>query len=245
MNDVATVVGVLGDDRAADVARRLAGDRLDVDPEVDPSRPRSDLDVVVAVGERGVIDGVTATVDVPLVPVGAGEGLGGVSIAEGAALRRPLAAREWSLEHHRPLEVTVNGDRITTAVFDVTLVTAEAARISEYAVRADGDRVDAARADGVVIATPAGSHGYARRVGAPVLASADGLAGAWIAPFRSDPDRWVLDPATLSVSVERDETAVDLLVDERAIGTVGPTDDVIIEPGDPFAIAHLPTSEHG
>ncbi|WP_394351524.1 hypothetical protein [Halobacterium bonnevillei] len=56
------------------------------------------------------------------------------------------------------------------------MVTAEPARISEYAVETGTERVDEVRADGVVAATPAGSHGYARDADGPLLSRGRGLA---------------------------------------------------------------------
>lgn len=240
MSDEATVVGVVGDDRAADAARRLDDDRLDVHVDDTTLEGRS-FDVLVAIEEGGLVEAANADVEAPIVPVAAGPGIHSIPIDAMESLKTTLASRDWTVEWHRPLDVTVNGEHLATAAFDVALVTAEAARISEYSVRADGDPVDAARADGVVIATPAGSHGYARRVGAPVLAPETGVAVAWIAPFRSDPDRWILQPSTVSVAVERDETAVDLLVDDRVVRTVGPDDSVTLDPGESFPVAVVPT----
>lgn len=244
MSDEATVVGVFGDDRAADVARRLDDDRLDVHVD-DATLGARSFDVLVAIEEGGLVEAATADVEAPIVPVAAGPGIHSISIDAMESLKTTLASRDWTVERHRPLDVTVNGEHLATAAFDVTLVTAEAARISEYSIRADGDRVDTVRADGVVIATPAGSHGYARRVGAPVLTSSTGVTVAWIAPFRSDPNQWVLQPSTLSVTVERDDAAVDLLVDDRALRTVGTEDSVVVERGEPFPVAVVAASRQG
>ena len=128
----------------------------------------------------------------------------------------------------RPLAVSV-GDAASTAAFDVTLVTSEPARISEYTVTVDGRPHATFRADGVVVATPLGSSGYARSAGGPQLAFGTGLAVVPIAPFATIADAWVLRPS-LSIRVERDD-AVDVFADtDRLIAdAAGFTAD--IEPG--------------
>nr|WP_303650192.1 hypothetical protein [Halalkalicoccus sp. NIPERK01] len=106
---------------------------------------------------------------------------------------------------------------------DVTLVTTEPARISEYAVDHADERVAAFRADGVVVATPAGSHGYAAAAGGPTLApTAEALCVVPIAPFHTQATRWVLDTSALGLSVLRDEGEVSLLVDDTEYGVVDP-----------------------
>lgn len=241
MNDGVAVVGVVDDgETGAALAEDLAAAGLDT--RVDDGITSSDVDVIVAVGEDAIADVVASEAGTPILPVAAGRGIR--AVPRGAIDRIPaaLAAGDWEVERHQPFSVAVDDDRVGTAVFDVTLLTADAARISEYVVRRDGDRLDGARADGVVIATPAGSTDYARRVEAPVLEPGTGIAVAWIAPFRTDPNRWVVAPASLSIQIERDETAVDLLVDGRVARTVGPDDVVSVTRTDPFDVAVIDAS---
>ncbi|ADB59984.1 sugar kinase-like protein [Haloterrigena turkmenica DSM 5511] len=108
------------------------------------------------------------------------------------------------------------------ALFDVTLVTDEPARISEYGVASRGDSVATFRADGVVVATAAGSHGYAGAVDAPHLSRAvDAVAVAPVAPFVTDTRRWVLPDDRLELTVERDEGPIALVADGRRVTSVG------------------------
>ena len=103
---------------------------------------------------------------------------------------------------------------------DVTLVTSESARISEFAVRAGGRRVDDFRADGVVVATPLGSAGYARAAGGPVVEPGTGLAVVPVAEFATFRGAWVLDPP-VGCTVERDEVPVSLVLDGAVVDDVG------------------------
>lgn len=242
MSEARTVVGVAGRD-AAELADRLAADGLDIRVDAADALVTSDADLIVAAGETAVADVVAAGPTVPILPVEAGAGIRAVPRDRVADLADDIAAGEWTTERHRPFAVTVDGDAVGTMTFDLTLLTAEAARISEYSVVVDGERLDNARADGVVVATAAGSTDYARRVEAPILAPGTGIAVAWIAPFRSDPDRWVVSPSTLALHVERDETAVDLHVDGRRARTIGPDDAVSLSAGDPFRVAVVPASK--
>lgn len=239
MTDDAPSVSLVGD--GSDVA--ALGTALDdggidvhaVDHPADGLPSAADL--VVAVGERAVADVATCAPSVPVVPVGAGPGIRSISPGSPDSLVAAIEAGDWGTERHVPLSVCVGEDIVGTAVFDVTLVTAEPARISEYEVFVDGNVLDRSRADGVVVTTPAGSTDYARRVDAPVLAPGTGVAVAWIAPFRTDPDRWVVDPDVLEVHVEREEATVDLLLDERVMRTIGPDETVTVRPADPFEVA--------
>lgn len=243
MSDESRVVGVVGPDPLRrDVADRLAAagvasliDDISTIADAEPS-------LVVTVGEVAVRTAVDASIGCPIVPVDARAGIRAVPRGAVDAMAEAIAAGRWGTERHRPFSVSVGDERMGIAVADVALLTAEAARISEYAVTVDGEPLDRARADGVVVATPAGSTEYARRIEAPVLAPGTGAAVAWIAPFRSDPDRWVVQPTTLTIEVERDETTVDLLLDGEVLQSVGPADVVTIEPEQAFEVAVVPAS---
>lgn len=114
------------------------------------------------------------------------------------------------------------------ALFDAMLVTAEPARISEYTVLDDRER-SSFRADGIVVATPLGSHGYASDAGGPAIApGTDALAVVPVAPFAIDADQWVLSPP-VTLRVERDEAPVELLADDRRIGPVPAEEPVRID----------------
>lgn len=243
MSEGPSTVGVVDDsDAGEELAAALAGAGLEVtvgDPEtVVAAAP----DAVVAAGDRATADVVAAGPATPIVPIDAGPGIRSVPRDDVATAADALAAGDWELEAHAPLSVAVDGTPVATATFDVTLLTGEPARISEYEVLADGERLDGSRADGVVVATPAGSTGYARRIEAPILAPDTGVAVAWIAPFRTDPDRWVIDPDVLEIRVCREEASVDLHVDDRVLRSVAPGDVVELAPADPVDVAVLPAS---
>lgn len=179
--------------------------------------------VVIAVGDGSVASLVQAGVTVPVAPVDTSGGLRPVAPDRvPGVLRRGLDSgfqtRELPL-----LESGVRGNQPSRSVFDAMVVTAEPARISEFSVEGPG-WADRYRADGVVVATPVGTAGYARALGGPVVTpTADALAVVPIAAFARRSTTRVTDPAgPLTVTVERDEGEVTLLADGRPTGTVPP-----------------------
>ena len=209
-----SAVGVVGDPSVADRLRE-AGVAVEVGT-VD-SVPTTER--VVAVGQAALRAVAAADADPLALPVVAGRGVRSVTRESAPAAVAGLDGA--ATERHPLFDVTVAGEPVGTAAFDVTAVTVEAARISEYAVETTTDSVGQFRADGVALATPAGSPGYARRVGGPLLAPAGSVGVvAPIAPFQTNPDNWVVSLDGLSVSVERDEATVALYADGDEVGAV-------------------------
>ncbi|WP_222919740.1 NAD(+)/NADH kinase [Natrinema sp. SYSU A 869] len=186
--------------------------------------------VLVAVGEATLSAVARVDVDSPVLPVGSVTGVESVdrdhlpdaleAVLSGRAVRRERPVLGVTLESADTDDSDDPAIR-ERALFDVTLITDEPARISEYSVRDRGSDVATFRADGVVTATPAGSHGYASAVDAPQLSPAtDAVAVAPIGPFVTQTRQWVLPTDALTFAVERDEGDVTLVVDGRSVGTV-------------------------
>ncbi|GAA0251311.1 ATP-NAD kinase [Haladaptatus pallidirubidus] len=196
----------------------------------------ADSAVVVAVGKSAVTDLVRAGVSVPVLPVDAGAGLESVPAGSIEPAVETLLSNNWTTTERPLLSASVDGEHVADALFDATLVTSEPARISEYAVKAGGKPVAQFRADAVVTATPAGSRGYARDAGGPVVQPDSGVVSVVpVAPFAIHVDNWVLrGPVTLSV--ERDEDAVVLLADDREVCPVEPHEPVELACDDVFLV---------
>lgn len=217
-----TVVAVVGAnaDRIAGAVAAAGGDPV-VGEDAVRRASTSEADLAVAAGREGLVDLVREGVDVPVLPSDAGSGVRSVSRADLDTAVVDAVAGEYRQAVRPLLSVSVDGEPSVRAAFDVTLVTTEPARISEYAVRTADRRVAEFRADGVVVATPAGSREYANDAGGPVLDPATGvLAATPIAPFVTDADDWVLPERDLTLSVERNEGDVSLIVDGRDEGRV-------------------------
>ncbi|MFB1064123.1 NAD(+)/NADH kinase [Natrinema sp. H-ect4] len=211
--------------------------------------------VLVTVDEAALSAVARAGVETPVLPVGPVTGMESVdrdrvpdaimAMLEGRAVHRsrpvfgvtlesgatpetePDTESETDRTESRPDRNDIGGGE--RALFDVTLVTDEPARISEYGVRSRDASIATFRADGVVAATPAGSHGYASAVDAPSLsAGVDAAAVAPIGPFVTQTRRWVLPNDDLAFTVEREESDVTLVVDGRAVGTVSVDSRVVV-----------------
>ena len=234
-------VGCVGDADLAAAVEAAGGEAVAGDGPFDEAA------LVVAAGEAAVVDLARQGVDAPVLPVAAGEGVRSVpSDGVAAAVERVLDG-EYETVRHPVLSATATGDGAaagTPALFDVALMAAEPARISEFAVHCDGERVARFRADGVVASTPAGSVGYNRAADGPILApETDVAAVVPIAPFATHADRWVLPAEDVTLSVERDETPVELLVDGRSEATVAAGAPVSLAHDDDLRTVLVPESE--
>ncbi|QZY00229.1 ATP-NAD kinase [Halobaculum rubrum] len=189
----------------------------------------ADPDAVVTLGERALVETALGEPSAPVLPVDAGDGRHAVRRVDAEAALAALADGRGRTESRATLSVTVDGDRRARAALDATLMTAEPARISEYAVSEgdDGEPIARVRSDGVVVATPAGSSGYARAAGGSVLAPGTGLSVVPVSPFATTADTWVLDDEAV-VRVERDDCDVELILDGEAAGVVAPEVDIRI-----------------
>jgi NAD+ kinase len=241
MND-RPVVGVVGSETGAvETAIELAGGRSVTGAAATVTETS---DFLVPVGESALLSTARVRPDVPVLPVAAGRGVGSVPESRVEAATDQLLGGDWTMQTHRLLDVRI-ADRVRTmAMMDVMLVTAEPAEISEYAVTAGSEPVAQFRADGVVVATPAGSSGYARTADGPVVAPETGVVCAVpVAPFATDMDHWVLDDGSVGLTVERSETAVQLQVDDTTVGPVGPDDPVTLSAGQRLSVAIVAESQ--
>jgi len=182
----------------------------------------ADPDAVVTLGERALVETALGDPSAPVLPIDAGDGRHAVRRGDAGAALAALADGRGRTESRATLSVGVDGDRRARAALDATLMTVEPARISEYAVGdGGGEPIARVRSDGVVVATPAGSSGYARAAGGSVLAPGTGLSVVPVSPFATTVDTWVVDDEAV-VRVERDDCDVQLIVDGETAGLVPP-----------------------
>ncbi len=186
-----------------------------------------DADAVIAVGEEALSDAALADQTLPVLPVGVEAGLNGVdrtALVEAAAA---LAAGNYRIATHPVLGIETGGERVGRAVFDVTLMTSEPARISEYSLSKEDEQLATVRADGIVVAASFGSAGYNNAAGGPLLSPGTGLSVVPVAPFTTRANGWVV-PGPLDVAVERHEGGVSLFTDVEDQGAVAPHERVTV-----------------
>jgi NAD+ kinase len=201
---------------------------------------RAAADAIVAVGDDALREVLVEAPDAPVIPVGSRR----LAVGADGAERRVRTLLDAVIDGdergadplpdglqrttHPILGVDAGSGEPRRAALDVALVTAEPARISEFAIDFVGGSDAAFRADGVVVATPLGSDGYANAAGGPVVEPGGGLSVASIAPFSTRTDAWVAAEG-LSISVEREAESVALVVDGREREAVTPHRPVAIE----------------
>lgn len=200
----------------------------------------SEASPIVAVGTQAVSNLIDAGVDAPILPIDAGQGFGNLSIDSGIPAARCVANGEYTVIQHPLLSVRVGEQPVGQGIYDAMLVRAETARISDYAIDAP-DHLARFRADGVLIATPAGSYGYARAAGGPLVTQGtEAVAVVPVGAFAIRIDHWIIDAGTpITVSVERNEGEVELLLDGRTTQTVAPNTPVIIGTGSQIDVIEL------
>ncbi|ACM56254.1 NAD(+)/NADH kinase [Halorubrum lacusprofundi] len=199
----------------------------------------TDSDLLVAVGDEAIRDAVVAATDCTVIPVTdrrlAFDRDGAVDV-----LRRLLdkSAGDDSVRRvsHPVLAVDSGTDPHSRAAFDVAVVTDEPARISEFAVEFPRGQTESVRADGVVVATPLGSDGYANAAGGALVEPDGGLSIAPIAPFSTRTDAWVAADR-IRLTVEREGEPIALVTDGERRVTVEPHRPIEIETVDRVAFA--------
>lgn len=144
-------------------------------------------DVVIVIGGDGTILRALQYVDKPIFTVNTGE-LGFLAEVEpkfAAAGIERIRKGDYQIEERIKLKVCLGNRRLPDATNEVTLHSIQTTKIMEINVRIDGNLAENFRGDGLIVATPTGSTGYALAVGGPIV---DPLVEAFviapIAPFR-------------------------------------------------------------
>jgi len=205
-----------------------------------------DPDAVVAVGDDAIRSAVTDPPAAPVLPVTAegGRHLVARDALDGAVAA--VTAGDHRISTHPILDVRHGDAAVGRALRDVMLVTDAPASISEYAVAVGAERLGSVRADGVVVATPMGSDGYAAAAGGLTVEVGAGTVVVPVAPFSTSAKMRVIDPVPetpLTVSVER-EGAVAVVVDGVRRGAVDRGADLRIERVDSLDVVTPPRTEN-
>ncbi|WP_181686164.1 NAD(+)/NADH kinase [Halorhabdus salina] len=204
--------------------------------------------VTIAIGETALFDAAREFPSTPVLPVDVARGHQSVPPGALQSALGHLADGTYTIQDRPILSLSLDGESIGLAVSDVMLVTAEPAHISEYTVSRPAESISTFRADGVVVATPAGSAGYARQVGGPILSpDVAALSVVPIGAFKTERDHWVVSlPAetwALRVSVERDDAPVSLLVDGQDTGRIEVGETLTLADGGTVSVLTVPESE--
>jgi NAD+ kinase len=141
------------------------------------------------------------------------------------------------------LKLQIEG--VPAAFNDVCVQRRPGLRIADVAYSIGDQEVGRVRCDGVVVATPAGSTGYNLANGGPVVAwGVEGFAVSFIAPHSLTARSLVVAPDDrVRLSNRSTGEPVDLLVDGRPAGELGPGEDAEVSfVGAEAILAQLPGS---
>lgn len=204
-------------------------------------------DVVVAAGEPELLALAREGCSAPILPVDAGTGVRSVPTERLDDALDSIHHGETTEVELPVLGVDIDRERRARALLDVMLVTEEAAHISEFDLSTPTDDIAKFRADGFVLATAAGTSGYARRLGAAVFdPTVDAAAVVPVAPFSTSLDHWVVPLSETEPLIEgrvaREDATVTLLSDDRDVGTVPPNAPIEIGVTDALTIYRVPES---
>jgi NAD+ kinase len=122
---------------------------------------------------------------------------------------------------HLPAIVLDNPRRV--AINDVAIHRKVGERVAEIAYALQGEEVGSVRADGLVVATPAGSTGYNLANGGPVMAwGVEGFVVSFIAPHSLTARALVGAPGDRLMIHNRSREPLDVAVDGRPAGEIPP-----------------------
>jgi NAD+ kinase len=111
------------------------------------------------------------------------------------------------------------------AINDLSIHRRAGERVAQLAYAIDGEEAGSVRCDGLVLATPAGSTGYNLANGGPVLAwGVEGFVVSFIAPHSLTARALVVAPGDLLSVHNRSQGEVDISLDGRPAGPLGPGD---------------------
>ncbi len=130
------------------------------------------------------------------------------------------------------------------AINDLAIHRKVGERVAQLAYLIEGEEVGSVRCDGLVVSTPAGSTGYNLANGGPVMAwGVEGFVVSFIAPHSLTARALVVAPSDVLEIQNRSHGAVDVVLDGRPVGELGPGQAIaasfLREAAD---LAHLPGS---
>ncbi|HWH12467.1 MAG TPA: NAD(+)/NADH kinase [Solirubrobacteraceae bacterium] len=109
------------------------------------------------------------------------------------------------------------------AINDISIQRKVGDRVAELSYAISGEEVGSVRADGLVVATPAGSTGYNLANGGPVMAwGVEGMVVSFIAPHSLSARALVIAPADVLTLHNRSRQALDFSIDGRPAGEIAP-----------------------
>ena len=184
------------------------------------------IDIAVTIGGDGTILFALREIDKPIFAINS-SAVGFLTEADGKTAKSGLGRilnGEYNVAERAKLKVIMDGKRLPDAANEITLQTANIAKMIEFDVLVDEEVIESMEADGIIIATPTGATGYALSVGGPIVdPEIQGVTIAPIAPFKLSARPWIV-PYRKKICVEltKDSKEAKLVIDGRDYVSVSP-----------------------
>ncbi|RLF43192.1 MAG: sugar kinase [Thermoplasmata archaeon] len=189
-------------------------------------------DIVVTVGGDGTILYALEKIEKPIFAINC-SAMGFLTEVDAKFAKsgiEKILKGEYNVEERDRLKVFLNRRRLQDASNEITLQTANVAKIIEFSVSVDDELVDRMKADGIIVATPTGATGYALSVGGPIVdPSVSASIIAPIAPFKLSSRPWIV-PIDKKICIDLLENSKEakLVIDGRNSYDVAPGDRVCV-----------------
>jgi NAD+ kinase len=196
-----------------------------------------DVDVLLTIGGDGTLLKALQSVSSRVEVLGINTGLLGFltelwpTEVEGG-LERVLRGA-YFVEERARIKTLLNGTRLVDSVNEAVVHTAQIAKMQRFKIFIDGIEVQSVNADGIIVATPTGSTGYALSVGGPLLdPRVAALLIIPIAPFKLSARPLVVPQsceieikvATSAGKLESEENPILLVLDGQYVREVSERD---------------------
>ncbi len=152
-------------------------------------------DIVVTIGGDGTILFALEEIDKPIFAINCG-GMGFLCEVESkyalSGLQQVMSG-QYTIEERAKLKIVVDGKRLPDAANEVTVQTAQIAKMLHLQIFVDDDLIETMGADGVIVATPTGSTSYALSAGGPLMDPAvNAMIIAPLAAFKLSARPWIV-----------------------------------------------------
>jgi len=189
-------------------------------------------DIVVTVGGDGTIIRSLRYIEKPLFTINSG-GMGFLAEVESKyALNglKEVVQGKYTIEKRSKIQTHINGKRIPDAANEVTLQTAQIAKIMYFQIFVENELLETLGADGVIVATPTGSTSYALSVGGPIMDPAvEAMIIAPLAPFRLSTRPWIVPlKKKVKLKILPKSKSTTLVVDGNYSEEVSTEDEIVI-----------------
>ena len=189
-------------------------------------------DIVITIGGDGTILRALEKIDKPIFAINSG-GMGFLTEVESkyaiSGVKRILEGK-YNVEERMKLKVLLDGKRLSDATNEITLQTANIAKLVEFQIFVETERIEVVKADGIIVATPTGSTSYALSAGGPIIdPSVDAVAIVPLAAFKLSARPWII-PSQKRICIKLTPVSKNavLVIDGKERHNVTPKNEICV-----------------